>query len=1052
MRPGGSPMPTPKGTPSQTDHSTKANFMTPTMASTKKANHNQTSTPTSTSIEKAVTGKWMTSAVRRVGLRRVGGDGTPRSKKEGSKQPLNAVSFPDKLSASSRGQMLDAPSPKPPASLLSDKPLPSPPIAQIKNDHIEEPRSLIDASEKPLHRTSPKSPEKKEEWPVLFPQKPTTPKSLRKLLQQPSHEEARAISPSQERYPLLRGPGVTTDLKQKPMSKVPTTHTTGRKEVSTSNLREKLVRPSPAEGQGQDDTDRATDQTLNVRETPQAEPKVAHRLSAGAAAVEKSSSEAKSIKEPRQTRTSSLRARISAGQVIRDSPNKVLGFTDFTVEKGPLAKVSNEDLGSGAGFRARSSSSFSKAFTKKPSRESLGGSRAPAQIVAGSRRPATRRPSSRNSLRSDSGAPSPAFLEHPRPAPPVPAAKTEPSTRKSSIPISRSTLTAATSKVEAAVLPNDASTSAGVVETETSASNGFGTHEDESKATREEHDSNARACDHPDQYPVLESIEESPKSTFRSKRLSANSSALGHEPTLKISSSANRIIMGTGGSNNENQPLAKKKSKDLFRAAITNEHRNVTKGKTTSFGQRKTSTRPLSSQGFPENRSHSDSLCNAHKVKKIKSLDMSVIPSTTEQNLGPPAPKAEEVNKHTGASAVDDPFSNAVGERHHGSQGAWEEVCTGNEAADGGTSVAPTISPENGSATPSSDAIPLVPAFLPETVQEHVKKSDGAAESTRLDEVKARKADNCPLTINTHSKSDSNQNAPSTPQTGKQKNGSASSDSFPPRSSSRMKHPDYTISGSSKSSSVSPIDRVAVELQKEISATQPAAAAIATNGNSCQLSSTHSHASRHEISSQTILADVGRKRDSTARESNKSQASVSKALMSNFRGLFHKRASDSTEASVARSSRKSGKRPTVTAHGSPSPSLSNIHPIHRPTQASINRSSAISHRPSSHGLVVSSPDSAVASPVPSDVSTTTTLAMQILDSVRRESSSPKKERLLELGKLMVDTITQARDAEKAMEEAKQAARKAEVAHALCKKSVSDVANLVREWKGEVSRL
>ncbi|KAI4166911.1 MAG: hypothetical protein LQ343_007648 [Gyalolechia ehrenbergii] len=1048
MRAGGSPMPTPKGTPSQTDHSTKANFMTPTMASAKKASHNQTSTPTSTGIEKAVTGKWMTSAVRRVGLRRVRGDDIPRSKKEGSKQPHNAISFPDKLSASSRGQMLDAPSPKVPASLLSDKPLPSPPIAQIKNDHIEEPRSLIDASEKPLHRTSPKSPQEKEEWPVLFPQKPTTPKSLRKMLHQPSHEPARATSGSQERYPLLRGPEATTSDLKKPTSKVPSTHRIERKDASASYLQEKFVRPSPAEGHGQDS---ATNQTLNKRETPQAEPKVAHRLSAGAAAVEKASSEAKSIKEPRQTRTSSLRARISAGQVIKDSPNKVLGFTDFTVEKGPLAKVSNEDLGSSAGFRARPSSSFSKAFTKKSSRESLGGSRAPAQFVAGSRRPAARRLSSRNSLHNDARAASPAFLEHSRPAAPVPTAKTDPSTRKSSIPISRNTLTAATGKAESGAIPNNAPISTGVVETETGGNNGLATYEDGSKAASEECDFNGRAVDHSDQYPVLESIEESPKSTFRSKRLSATPSALGHGPTLKISSSANRIIMGTGESNQENQPLAKKKSKDLFRAAITNEHRNVTKGKTTSFSQSKTSTRPLSSQGFPENRSHSDLPGNAHKVKKIKSADMSVFFSSAEQKLEPNAHKAEGANKRIDTSAVEDPFSNAIGERHRESKGVLEAESAGHGAADG-TSVAPVISPVKNSATPSSDAIPVVPAFLPETVQEHVNKSNGISESTRVDEVKARKADNGPHTINTHLQLAPNQNAPSTPQTGVQKQESPSSDSFPPRSSSRMKHPDYTISGSSKSSSVLPIDRVAVQLQKEISAAEPVEAAITDSGNSRQLSNTDSEASRHEISSQTILADVGRKRDSIARESNKSQASVTKGLISNFRGLFHKRASDGTEAYVARSTKEGGKRPTVTAHGSPFPSMSNIHPIHRPTQASINRSSAASQRPSSHGLVVNSSGSPVASPVSSDVSTTTTLAMQILDSVRRESSSPKKERLLEMGKLMVDTITQARDAEKAMEEAKQAARKAEVAHALCKKSVSDVANLVREWKGEVHRL
>ncbi|KAL8938784.1 MAG: hypothetical protein Q9216_003706 [Gyalolechia sp. 2 TL-2023] len=951
--------------------------------------------------------------------------------------------------------MSDAPSPRTPASLLSDKPLPSPPIARIKNDHVGEPRSLIDASEKPLHRTSPKSPQQKEEWPVLFPQKPTSPNSIRKILHQPSPEPVRAISGGQERYPLLRGPRIaTTDFQPSSKNKGSSAHRIEGKEVSTTSLREKYVRPSPAEGKGQNDHSPATSQPSNKGETPQAEPKVAHGLSAEAAAVEKSSTEAKSIKEPRQTRTSSLRARISAGQVIRDSPNKVLGFTDFTVDKGSLAKVSNEDLGSGTGFRVRSSSSISKAFTKKSSHDSLGGSRAPAQIVAGSRRPITRRLSSRNSLRSDSRAPSPALLEPSRPAPPVPGSKADTGTRKSSIPISRNTFTAAISKAERDALPNNASISTGIAGTETGVKKGVGTNEPGSKTASKDHDSNACAADHLDQHPVLESIEESPKSTFRSKRLSANSSALVHGPTLKISSSANRIIMGTGESNKENPPLAKKKSTDLFRAAVTNEHRHITKGKTTSIGQSKTRTRPLSSQSFREDQSHSDSPSNAHKVKKTKSVDMSIVCSTAAQQLKPVAHKAEGFDQRTDASIAEDLFANAVGECNSQSTGACEEGSAGNGAAES-TSLAPVISPAEDSAAPSSDAIPVVvPAFLPETVQEHINKSNSVSvsEPNRVDEVKARKADSCPLTTDTHSQSAFNQIAPSTPQSEVQRNGSPSSDSFPPRSSSRMKHPDYTVSASSKSSSVSPIDRVAVQLQKEISATQPFETAVTDSEISRQLSNVDCETTRHEISSQTILADVGRKRDSIARESQRSQASVSKGLMSNFRGLFYKRTSDSTEASVARSTKKGGKRPTVTAHGSPFPSMSNIHPIHRPTQASINRGGAASQRPGSHGLAVNSPGSPVGSPVPTDVSTTTTLAMQILDSVRRESSSPKKERLLELGKLMVDTITQARDAEKAMEEAKQAARKAEVAHALCKRSVSDVANLVRDWKGEVYRL
>ena len=75
--------------------------------------------------------------------------------------------------------------------------------------------------------------------------------------------------------------------------------------------------------------------------------------------------------------------------------------------------------------------------------------------------------------------------------------------------------------------------------------------------------------------------------------------------------------------------------------------------------------------------------------------------------------------------------------------------------------------------------------------------------------------------------------------------------------------------------------------------------------------------------------------------------------------------------------------------------------------------------------------------------------MQLLEAARIEGSSPKKERLLKLGQFMVDAITQARDAEKAMEEAKQASRKAEVASALCKRSLGEVERMVKGYRNEM---
>ena len=47
---------------------------------------------------------------------------------------------------------------------------------------------------------------------------------------------------------------------------------------------------------------------------------------------------------------------------------------------------------------------------------------------------------------------------------------------------------------------------------------------------------------------------------------------------------------------------------------------------------------------------------------------------------------------------------------------------------------------------------------------------------------------------------------------------------------------------------------------------------------------------------------------------------------------------------------------------------------------------------------------------------------------------------------MVDAITQARDAEKAMEEAKQAATRAKVSYLQTQKSVLEVARLLEDWE------
>ncbi|KAL8995392.1 MAG: hypothetical protein Q9169_004869 [Polycauliona sp. 2 TL-2023] len=1065
--------------PSRSGSHVKGNFMSPTITSSKKGHDSITSkeetrnsTPTSVKLEKASTAKWMTSAARRVGLRRIGGDGTPRSKKEGVRSSRNAVIFPDKLSTSSHSNMPDLSRPRPtPTSLFSEKPLPSPPAAQLMSVHLGEPRSLIDASEKPLQRTSPKSPSKQEEWPILFPEKPTTPDSIRESLQHTNPEPARLVSNDQERYPRLSGSrSVSYDQFQEPMVRLPSIVQIRRKELPSSTLVEdSLIDPSNSEPP-KDGTDSTTQTTTKDSKLFPREPKNARRLSAGAAAVEKSSLESKSIKEPRQTRTSSLRARISAGQVIQDSPNKILGFTDFTAEKAPSAKPSKEDLNSAAGSRPRSSAALGKGFTKKPSKEFLGGSRAPAQFVAGSRRPVARRPSSRNSLRSDSRASSPTYMEASRPAPPLPLGKNDTSTRKSSIPVFRNSTSLTVEPSKPQKSPIEISTSTQALETTNVRDGHSEICEGMTEATIGMGQSGVVAAEDTDHAAVLESIEESPRSTIRSKRISNGSPTFG--PMLKISSSADRLIMGTGESKKDTRPLLKKRSKDLFRAAVTNEHKNVNKDAMPTDQPKNKTSRPISNQELADKRQRprNETAPSVPRASKVNSIDLgnssAVSESKGEAKAEPSPGHLGDISKSRSSSATDDPFFDAVEQRK--SQAEMDKrLENGVEIDEAVCSTEPevSISSAKDSVTLVGGAPPVVPAFLPETLQHQLNNADGLSGFVRADEVKERKAGYSSHRVDTDNQQATNSTAPLTPIHNTGADAKTPLSTFPPRSSSRMQHPDYTLDESAQSSPISSLDRAAMGLQHKISTTdfaesqpqdidslsQPINNGATTSHRGLPLGSPGNVIAtrKNTQAMQITLADAGSKRNSTARITHKSQSSVSKGLMSNFRGLFHKRTSDVSEAPSLRSNTKSSKRPTVNSHGSPFPSMSNIHPVYRPTQASINRNNATGQRTSGNSLMSTAPGTPTFnSPLPTEISTTTSLAMQILESARKENSSPKKERLLSLGKIMVDSITQARDAEKAMEEAKQAARKAEVAYVLCKKSVGDVANMVKEWRGD----
>ncbi|KAH0562117.1 hypothetical protein GP486_003185 [Trichoglossum hirsutum] len=265
----------------------------------------------------------------------------------------------------------------------------------------------------------------------------------------------------------------------------------------------------------------------------------------------------------------------------------------------------------------------------------------------------------------------------------------------------------------------------------------------------------------------------------------------------------------------------------------------------------------------------------------------------------------------------------------------------------------------------------------------------------------------------------------------------------PPRSSSRVVVPDYTIRPSPVIESAS---------KENIASPPPSKDFIrVTNqlGSSRGVGSTPlAIPDSKDIGASSLLAHkrvVDGKRLSDA--SKISQTPSAKMLaMSKIRGLFRKNTSPVDKSS----SLKKGTKLTVTDEGSPLVSPVSSGATSRKPETRLGQDSG----PSGSGSPVRPTNLASASfptpgPTParpSEVAETNALAMSLLNSARYESDSPKKERLLALGKAMVDSITNARDAEKAMEEAKIAASNAEMYYVMARKSVLDVTNMVREWK------
>lgn len=218
-------------------------------------------------------------------------------------------------------------------------------------------------------------------------------------------------------------------------------------------------------------------------------------------------------------------------------------------------------------------------------------------------------------------------------------------------------------------------------------------------------------------------------------------------------------------------------------------------------------------------------------------------------------------------------------------------------------------------------------------------------------------------------------------------------------------------------------------------------------------------------------AETPKTSNPATRETARAQLSSAKGILSNFKGLFYKRVVDTPTASTTAKTRSSAPQEgpvMVAAQDSPCPNyrLRALPPNQGAKKKPHNRASVIPI-PADTLPQTASPKEAFSPCLDSDdFRQANDLAMRVLDAARKEADSAERTKLLQvstqafsvtetnfdlfsqLGQLMVEAVSGARDAEKAMEEAKQAATIAEVHCMRSKKSVLALTRLVGKELGE----
>ena len=919
-----------------------------------------------------------------------------------------------------------------------------------------------------------------EDWPALPPRRVVSASPIQEVMRE-TGAELRKLSTNThgERYPKLGDLTKSPDLRSIYHSPIMPAVPTNTPETTSKSLRKGVSTPELS----------ASKKTTVSMVDPfdESPSKRASNLSAIAASLEKAKNQDSGA--VRQTRTSSLRARLSAGEIVRDRNSKITGFTDFT--QVPISSIPRRES-----LSKTTAHVPAKTIKSQSSIESIG--RAPAKFIAGARRVARR--ASRSGMNEEASTAPTMDKEMKTSTIDRTNTKSVKDGRRSSIPVAKAIVS---SIPVLAGTPDSRRTTSSSVRTSTAfdepeqmqAIQVAMQHLGDDKITV----TDVRGKPMPGNGTMgsgsmgLGSIEESPRHAYKTRRLSTKSPEFG--PTLTISPSARRYMMG---------PAEDKENASPKRRA------RVSDGGKISAATKKRLERPSSIHSPSSPRMAS--VNSQTREKKTRSVEIAAVGNGRQDSSNADGGLSKNPSN---ASTADRPYYDA-------------DEGTTPTAADNRASYA-SIAQEEGWISP---------------LKPHFNAGDTYGDTTPTSIKTCEHEDYDPFNYSTNTPRE--QKAKITPLLNGLKTPTSTytpSTAYPPRSSSHEhKYATKTISVNATTRENGPLTpRAPATPPKDFIRRQNQLGSTRGHGSSQldvqatappTLNSSALNIVRSAQNSGLGSANTNSKRNSIVSSASSLQQSTSRSRF-NIKSLFKKGSQEGINKPGKRGSvrkiqaeqvqalsarRKASTPPSIRTNGwglgedtgdgeregkkdgmSGLPRIEDVHPVHRPTlqpsprnstfgvptlspmtnevmatppppsntpapllvraspRASANPPSnipapALTHdvNKTDHPIPTTAINGNVNLPSsssnesPDHLGSLTNRVITLLEQARLEPpSSPRKKKLLDLGKVLVDVITRAREAEAAVKECQIALARAEVAREGCLDGVREVERMLR---------